>query len=89
MWANPNRSRDKIYLLLRPLYIQGQGVTSMADGWLVLQMRSIMKRELHPISVFIVYFCNVLEGKGMGASVLHHLTPLLLWEGQGTDPVIR
>jgi hypothetical protein len=54
----------------------------MANGWLVLQMRSIMKRELHPISVFIVYFCNVLEGKGMGAGVLHHLTPLLLWEGQ-------
>jgi hypothetical protein len=58
----------------------------MANGWLVLQMRSIMKRELHPISVFIVYFCNVLEGKGMGAGVLHHLTPILLWEGQGTDP---
>jgi hypothetical protein len=61
----------------------------MVNGWLVLQMRSIMKRKLHPIYVFIVYFCNVLENKGMGAGVLHHLTPLLLREGHGTDPVIR
>jgi hypothetical protein len=52
-------------------------------------MKTIIKRELHPIYVSIVYFCNILEGKGMGAGVLHHLTPLLLWEGKGTDPVIR
>jgi hypothetical protein len=48
-----------------------------------------MKRELHPISAFIVYFCNILDGNGMGAGVLHHLMSLLLWKGQGTDPVIR
>jgi hypothetical protein len=52
-------------------------------------MKSIIKREPHPISVFTVYFCNVLEGKGMSADVLCHLTPLLLWEGQGTNPMIH